>query len=140
MKTNMRIVLVSVAFLAIASGCVKENQMPNNEGANHKVTIFASIPDEGMETKVTPSQDAIKTAVKLAWENTDYIYINSEKFSVVTISADGKTAEFSGNDPGSGPYNISYSKDFSSVVDQTQTQDGSLDHLKYAAAISGADS
>jgi hypothetical protein len=140
MKTNMRIVLVSVAFLAIASGCVKENQMPNNEGANHKVTIFASIPDEGMETKVTPSQDAIKTAVKLAWENTDYIYINSEKFSVVSISADGKTAEFSGDDPGSGPYSIRYSKDFSSVVDQTQTQDGTLDHLKYAAAISGADS
>ncbi len=140
MKTNMRIVLVSIAFLAIASGCVKENQMPNNEGANHKVTIFASIPDEGMDTKVTPSQDVIKTAVKLAWENTDYIYVNSEKFSVVTISADGKTAEFSGNDPGSGPYNISYSKDFSSVVDQTQTQDGTLDHLKYAAAISGADS
>lgn len=138
MKTVMRIVLASVAILVVANGCVKENQIPVNEGVNQKVTIFASIPDEGMETKVALSQEGIKTAVKLAWEAADVITVNSETFSIVKISADGKTAEFTGDDPGAGPYDIVYSN-ISDVVEQTQSEDGNLEHLKYAAAIEDAD-
>jgi len=140
MKTNIRIVLSSVAILAIASSCSKVVEMSNPEEVNQKVTICASIPEDGMETKALLSQpDGVKSAIKVAWESTDQITVNGNVFTVESITNGGKTALFSGNNPGAAPYTISFSG-FDSVNEQTQSQDASLDHLKYAASIAGADS
>lgn len=143
MKTISKIVFSSLAVLAIASSCSKEIDYSKDNDSEKPVTIYASIPDGGMETKVALTQpNGIKSAIKVAWVDTDAITINGEDFAIdaTSISLDGKTAKFIGNDPGAGPYTISYSNLPADLAAQTQSADGDLEHLRYAASIAGVDS
>lgn len=139
MKKNIYTLLAAVAVLALAAACSKDNS--HKSGSPKQVTITASIPEEGLQSKVSLSQDAVKTPIKVEWDDNDVIIVNGESFTIdpTTISADGKSAKFTGSDPGAGPYDISYSN-VSDYVDQTQSADGNLDHLGFEVVLTGADS
>ena len=130
-------------MLAALVACEKEASVADTDApAKKQVTITASIPEGGLETKVELSQDGSnKKLIKLAWETGDTIDINGETFTIkdATISGDGHSAEFTGTDPGAGPYTISYSDLPGSFTAQTQASDGDTDHLGYSVSLTGAD-
>ena len=130
-------------MLAALVSCEKEASVADTDApAKKQVTITASIPEGGLETKVELSQDGSnKKLIKLAWETGDTIDINGETFTIkdATISGDGHSAEFTGTDPGAGPYTISYSDLPGSFTAQTQASDGDTDHLGYSVSLTGAD-
>lgn len=108
------------------------------------VSMTVSIPEEGIITKVsfTPDVDgSSKPIVKLAWENTDVITVNGEDFVIVpaSISVDGKTATFTGDDPGASPYTIAYNSISGPIGAQIQASDNNTEHLGYSAALTGVD-
>ena len=139
MKKSIYTLLAAVAVLALAAACSKDNG--HKSSPKQQVTITASIPEDGLQSKVSLSQDAVKQPIKVEWDDDDVITVNGETFTIdpTTISADGKSAKFTGSNPGAGPYDISYSN-VSDFVNQTQSADGNLDHLGFEVSLTGADS
>lgn len=132
--------LMSLATLVIIPACQKVAPVQDNPAAKKQVTVTASIPADGITTRVALTQDETnKKTIKLSWENDDVITINGEPFAIdpTTISSNGKTAQFTGNDPGSGPYTIAYSALPGGFAEQTQSADGNTDHLGYGASLAG---
>ena len=106
------------------------------------VTITASIPEDGIGTKVALEQDGDnKKLIKLKWEDGDQIVINNVTFTIdwETVSDNYKTADFKGASTpvaDGGKYNISYTKGFPNKGDnynnQTQAEDRSTSHLAFS--------
>ena len=130
------IILAAAAVSAIS--CVKEKQ-----SQGEKVTIRVSAP-ESIEGKVSLTEATDKSAMQLAWESTDILSINGNEFSVSRIIS-AHEAEFSGDDPGDGPYTIIYPGDLTSAdafnarsyTAQAQSGNSSTAHLAYNAMLSG---
>lgn len=130
------IILAAIALSAIS--CVKEKQ-PRGE----KVTIRVSTP-ENIEGKVSLTEASDKSSMQLAWESTDKLSINGNVFSVSNILS-AHEAEFSGDDPGDGPYTIIYPGTLASAdafnarsyTAQAQSGNSSTAHLAYNAMLSG---
>lgn len=138
--------IATVAFLAVVS-CAKEAQAPvQNPVEGKQITISATIPAEGL-TKVDLAEDGGYTAgLKLTWKAGDKITVtdaanpaNTQEF---TLSGGEGTASgtFTGTAlAAASAYDIAYD-DFGTsfnFAEQTQATDGSTDHLKYAATLSG---
>ncbi len=133
-------ILISLAALVIIPACQKVVPVQDDPAAKKQVTVTASIPADGITTRVALTQDETnKKTIKLSWEIDDVITINGETFTIdpATISSNGKTAQFTGNDPGSGPYTIAYSALPGGFAEQTQSADGNTDHLGYGASLAG---
>ncbi len=141
--------IASIALLAVVS-CAKEAQAPvqNVEGGK-LITISATIPTDGI-TKVDLAEDGGYTGgLKLTWAAGDKITVtetgnpaNSQEF---TLSAGEGTAAgiFTGPELAAATsYKIVYNGFGSSFdyTEQTQATDGSTDHLKYGATLSGVSS
>ncbi len=145
MKKILTISLASFAILSAFVACQKDNDTISEspvDSEKKQVTISVSIPEEGLETKVSLEQDGSdKKLIKLAWETGDEIDINGKTFTIkdATISVDGHSAEFTGADPGDSPYTISYEDLPGSFTAQTQAADGSTDHLGYSVSLIDAD-
>lgn len=130
------IILAAAAVSAIS--CVKEKQ-----SQGEKVTIRVSAP-ESIEGKVSLTEATDKSAMQLAWESTDKLSINGNEFSVSSIIS-AHEAEFSGDDPGDGPYTIIYPGNLTSADDfnarsytaQEQSGNSSTALLAYNAMLSG---
>lgn len=145
-------IYIAVASLFAFAACekeagVQEEVTPVEEPeVKELVTITASIPEEGLATKVAFEEEdsggGKMRLTKLSWEEGDELTINGETFTVKTgtISVDGKTADFTGTDPGAGPYNIAYSSLPGDINNQTQKADGDPEYLGYSIALSGASS
>lgn len=140
MKRTITLFLACAVVIVIIPACLKDASVPDDLAVKKQVTVKASVPSEGFSTRVALTQDETsKKLIKLSWENDDEISINGEPFTIdpSSISSDGKTAEFTGNDPGEGPYTIVYSDMPGSFAEQTQSADGNTDHLGYSASLSG---
>ena len=134
-----------LAILAFAASCETKIDIQNNpiEPQSEQITITASIPDGGLtKVSLTPDVDgSSKPILKLAWEDDDVITVNGETFTIVPASksVDGKTASFTGSDPGAGPYTIVYSDLPGDLSNQIQSVDNNAGHLGYAATLTGVD-
>lgn len=153
-KIMKKTIFLSLVTIFVLVSCNKEVALLDAKGSEdpevikEQVTVTATIPSDGMSTKVSLTQDGSdKKVIKVAWEEGDRITINGETFDIVnaSISGDGKTADFTGTVPsadGSGKYNISYTKAFPISGDdynkQTQAEDGSTAHLPFSVALNGA--
>ncbi len=145
-------IYIAAASLFAFAACEKESGVqeevtPVEEPeVKELVTITASIPEEGLATKVAFEEEdsggGKMRLTKLSWEEGDKLTINGETFTVKTgtISVDGKTADFTGTAPGAGPYTISYSSLPGDINNQTQKADGDPEYLGYSIALSGASS
>lgn len=145
-------IYIAVASLFAFAACekevgVQEEVTPVEEPVvKEQVTITASIPEDGLATKVAFEEEdsggGKMRLTKLSWEEGDKLTINGETFTVKTgtISVNGKTADFTGTDPGAGPYNIAYSSLPGDINNQTQKADGDPEYLGYSIALSGASS
>lgn len=135
------IILATAAITALS--CVKEKTDNTNPQAGERVTIKVSTSDE-MAGKVSLTEASDKKAMNLAWENTDKLSINGKEFSVTRIIS-AHEAEFSGDNPGDGPYTIIYPGNLTSAdafnarsyTEQTQSGNSSTTHLAYNAMLSG---
>ena len=135
--------LLAMACLLVACQKGEINDNLSETPAKKQVTISASIPAEGLVTKVSLEQDGEnKKLIKLSWEDDDEITINGETFTIdsESITDGGKSAKFKGNEPSGTSYTISYSDLPGSFTEQTQSADGSTDHLGYSVSLTGADS
>lgn len=148
-------IYIAVASLFAFAACEKESRVQEEVApveepeVKELVTITASIPEDGIGTKVALEQDGDnKKLIKLKWEDGDQIVINGVTFTIdwETVSIDYKTADFKGASTpvadGAGKYNISYTKGFPNVGDdynnQTQAEDRSTSHLAFSVALNGA--
>lgn len=148
-------IYIAVASLFAFVACEKESRVQEEVApveepeVKELVTITASIPEDGIGTKVALEQDGDnKKLIKLKWEDGDQIVINNVTFTIdwETVSGNYKTADFKGvstpDADDSGKYNISYTKGFPNVGDdynnQTQAEDGSTSHLAFSVALNGA--
>lgn len=147
MKKYFSVFFSTVIALAVFASCQKNNgdtPAGNDDPiVKEQVTITASMPVEGLVTKIALSQDSDKKVVKLEWENGDVIDINGESFTIdnASISVDKKSANFTGDKPtadGSGKYTISYTNLPGSFGEQTQDSDGDTEHLGYFVELAGA--
>lgn len=132
----------------LATSCMKEAAPEGSEQpAGKQVTIRVAM-DEETFTKVSFTPESDKLA--LAWENTDCIrVISGENSSVFTISniIDDHVAEFTGTAVAGTSFNILFPGTYASVeeaeadtVSPTQTGNGSADHLRFRALLSGVNS
>lgn len=139
MKTKY-IILAAIAVSAVS--CVKEKDR-DLQSQGEKVTIRVSAP-ESIEGKVSLTEATDKSAMQLAWESSDKLSINGNEFSVTHIIS-AHEAEFSGDDPGDGPYTIIYPGTLASAnafnarsyTEQSQSGNSSTTHLEYNAMLSG---
>ncbi|MBR4775879.1 MAG: hypothetical protein IK008_07265 [Bacteroidales bacterium] len=139
MKTKY-IILAAIAVSAIS--CVKEKDK-DLQPRGEKVTIRVSTP-ENIEGKVSLTEATDKSSMQLAWESTDKLSVNGNEFSVTNIIS-AHEAEFSGDDPGDGPYTIIYPGTLTSAdvfnarsyTAQAQSGNSSTAHLAYNAMLSG---
>ena len=146
-------VMAAAAFMLAFTSCAKieeatDNSVVTPDGeatapSTEMVTMTVSIPEEGF-TKVSFTPDVNeegKPIVKLAWEDTDVLIINEKEFAIdpESISEDGKTAKFKGEDPGDGPYTITYTNVSGDMNAQTQSSDNNTGHLGYAATLANVD-
>lgn len=146
------VVAAAAAFALVLFSCSKEEKdAPNEEVTTPEevvtpanlVSVTVSIPEEGLtRVSFTPDVDGdSKPILKLAWEASDAITVNGKNFAIdpTSISNDGKTATFNGEDPGSGPYTIVYGSLPGTPNEQTQASDGDTGHLGYYASLAGVD-
>lgn len=145
MKKNISILVLAAALLPLLFSCnkaVESISVPENG----LVTISASIPD-GPATRVAAS--AAETGLAWKWEERDQITVVGVNSSVFDIE-DGFTAhqaDFSGKPVAGSTFSILYPGTYGSVAEleaaswtgQVQTGNGSMDHLKYCALLSGVD-
>ena len=149
MKTIWNYSWAAVAMLAALASCQKENDQAAGETLpsapeKGRVTLTASIPAEGL-TKVSFTEadngSGKMRLTKLSWEADDVITVNGNEFTVKegSISEDGLSATFQGEDPGDGPYNIAYTSAPDDLNNQTQPADGDAGNLGYSVSLTGAD-
>lgn len=148
MKFHFKTILAVLAVTAVAAGCQKTTPGPKTPGSPERktVTITATIPEDGLATKVSLTQDEtlvdgkLKGPVKLSWVDGDTIDINGTTFTVVTATISGGSASFTGDEPvpDNGKYNISYTNLPNGYDEQTQAGNGTTDHLQYGVSIAGA--
>lgn len=149
MKTIWNYSWAAVAMLAALASCQKENDQAAGETLpsapeKGRVTLTASIPAEGL-TKVSFTEadngSGKMRLTKLSWEADDVITVNGNEFTVKegSISEDGLSATFQGEDPGNGPYNIAYTSAPDDLNNQTQPADGDAGNLGYSVSLTGAD-
>lgn len=147
-------IYIAVASLFAFVACEKESRVQEEVApveepeVKELVTITASIPEDGIGTKVALEQDGDnKKLIKLKWEDGDQIVINNVTFTIdwETVSDNYKTADFKGASTpvaDGGKYNISYTKGFPNKGDnynnQTQAEDRSTSHLAFSVALNGA--
>jgi len=133
---SYKYILALAAGLTLAS-CSKEAQqnLPAPQDGEY-ITIKAVIP----ETKVSP-----RDGMSWYWSAGDRITVVSEEDSQVFVIKDGftpKVAEFVGKEVKGTTFSIYYPDAKAGSVDfskQTQTGNGSIDHLKYVAALNNVD-
>lgn len=149
MKLTSKTILAVLAVTAVAAGCQKTSG-PKTPGSPERktVTISATIPEDGMATKVSLEQDdtpvdgKIKGPVKMVWEEDDTIEINGKVFTIINSTINGGSATFTGEEPvpDNGKYNISYTNLPDGYAEQTQAGNATTDHLGYGVTLAGADS
>lgn len=141
--------IASIALLAVVS-CAKEAQAPEQAPEGGKqITISATIPTDGL-TKVDFDEGGNYTdGLKLTWTAGDQITVtdasNPSNTQVFTLTDGEGTASgtFTGTAlAAASSYNIVYDSFGTgfNYAEQTQATDGSTDHLKYAAILSGVSS
>lgn len=91
------------AILLIAAGCSRESFVdePKTDDDPSSITLTASMPDEGPQTRMSLDRDNLN--VKLKWEAGDQLQLclkygdqyQKQVKTVFNISEDGKTASFS---------------------------------------------
>lgn len=134
-----------LAFFACSKDTPKGTDTPE-ESTGKVVTITASIPEEGLATKVSFSEDETTLRLtKLSWEAGDVLDIEGKEFTIVdaSISTDGKTASFTGEEPApASSYTVTYNSIASKGIDlnaQKQASNGSTDHLGYSIVVEATD-
>ena len=148
MKKYLYITIASlIAFVACDKEARVQEEVPGNEPVAEKlVSITASIPSDGLNTKVSITEadngEGKMRLTKLSWEEGDEIIVNTKSFTVKpgSISGDGLTATFQGKDPGSGPYDITYTNVPGDPNNQEQPADGDPSDVGYSVSLTGADS
>lgn len=149
MKFHFKTILAVLAVTAVAAGCQKTTPGPKTPGSPERktVTVTATIPEDGLATKVSLTQDEtlvdgkLKGPVKLEWVDGDTIDINGTTFTVVTATISGGSASFTGDEPvpdANGKYTISYTNLPGGFAQQTQAGNGTTNHLQYGVTIAGA--
>lgn len=139
MKRILYFTLAAATLLLFS--CSKDSSVKPGNGSSetvkNSVTISVDIPKEGLSTKISFAEDSDKRLTKIAWEDDDVIDVYDGTthipFTIVpaSISADGKTATFTGNEPAvASSYVITYNS-LSSLNTQMQYGDGTTDHLGY---------
>ena len=140
--------IATFAFLAVVS-CVKEGPAPvENPEEGKLITISATIPAEGITKVDFEETGGHAGGLKLTWKAGDKITItdasnpaNTQEFTL-TDGEGTVSGIFTGKAlAAASSYNIVYN-DFGTgfnYAEQTQATDGSMDHLKYAATLSGVD-
>ena len=143
MKKNLIYTLAFAAVISLISSCAKEENNPVVEQGK-QITISASFPEDA--TKVVFNEcDYDNPKLTPVWQSGDVITItdtnnesNSQTFTLES-GAGTSSATFKGTalQPATS-YTISYngagSFDF---ANQVQADDGTTDHLKYIATLSG---
>lgn len=131
-----------LAFFACSKDTVKGTDTPE-ESTGKLVTITASIPDEGLATKVSFAEDETTLRLtKIAWEAVDVLDIEGKEFTIVatSISPDGKTASFTGEEPApASSYTVTYNSIPSNLNAQVQASNGSTKHLGYSIVVEASD-
>ena len=141
--------IAAIALLAVVS-CAKEGQAPvQNPVEGKQITISATIPVDGITKVDFEEQGGYTGALKLTWAAGDKITVtdasNPSNTQVFTLTAGEGTASgtFTGTAlAAASSYNIVYDS-FGPTFDfteQTQATDGSMDHLKYTAMLTGVNS
>lgn len=134
-----------LAFFACSKDTVKGTDTPE-EPTGKLVTITASIPAEGLATKVSFAENETTLRLtKLSWEAGDVLDIAGKEFKIDdnSISPDGKTASFTGKEPTSAPpYTVTYNSITSKGINlnaQEQDSNGSTNHLGYSIVVEASD-
>lgn len=134
-----------LAFFACSKDTSKGTDTPE-ESTGKLVTITASIPEEGLATKVSFAEDETTLRLtKIAWEAGDVLDIAGKTFTIVdaSISTDGKTASFTGEEPAAASsYTVKYNSIASKGIDlnaQEQEANGSTKHLGYSIVVEASD-
>jgi len=134
-----------LAFFACSKDTPKGTDTPE-ESTGKLVTITASIPEEGLATKVSFAEDETTLRLtKLSWETGDVLDIAGKTFNIVdaSISTDGKTASFTGEEPAAASsYTVTYNSITSKGIDlnaQEQASNGSTNHLGYSIVVEAND-
>ena len=137
-------------FLAIMmiAGCAKEvaHQLESPADDARELDVKSG---ETVEIKVTlPEVELIQTRASLAendkggftpsWMEGDQILVGDEVFTMV--SAQGKTAKFSGKKPEGKTFDIIYPASADNAEAASQKADKDFSHLKYRASLKGVDS
>ena len=145
MKTSIYSSVLAAALLPLLFSCNKAVE-PVAVPEDGLVTITASIP-ASPATRIAAG--AAETGLSWKWEERDQIAVVGVNTSVFDIQ-DGFTAhqaDFVGKPVAGNTFSIMYPGTFGSVAEleaaawtgQVQTGNGSMDHLKYCALLSGVD-
>lgn len=138
MKRILYFTLAAATLLLFS--CSKDSSVKPGNGSSetvkNSVTISVDIPKEGLSTKISFAEDGDKRLTKIAWEDDDVIDVydgtTHNPFTIASISADGKTATFTGNEPAvASSYVITYNSLGSNLNTQLQNGDGTTGHLGY---------
>ena len=136
MKTRY---IFALSFLALACACSRDVQPDPIQGPDDLVTITAVLPDApatrgaGLETKLS-----------WTWNSGDKITVVGENTEIFKIKEGftPKKATFVGKPVKGSTFTILYPTADVAETDwsvQTQTGNGSLNHLRYEAALEGVD-
>lgn len=143
-----RVFTLCIAAMIMA-GCAKEI-VPQQESPADKSTQEITVKSgETIEISVTlPEVEVIETRATLtenseggftpSWTEGDQILIGGEVFTLV--SAQGKTAKFTGKMPEGETFDITYPAGAAPDEAATQKADKDFSHLKYSASLKGVDS
>lgn len=153
MKKFFKITMILLAGMALAAACSKTDDSPSNTptpapAEKELITITVGAPDD-FATKVAYEADGDK--LNVTWEDTDKIVIldsedGSSVFEVSELLEDGQLANFTGPEPGAGPYTIFYASGGKTTLSevealdysvQTQSENGATGHLWFAAKMTG---
>ena len=145
MISSMKAPIIALAGLLLLS-CAKEMPMDNQVVQGGKqVTIRVSMPETSTKVAFTPEEDRLA----LSWEEGDCIrVISGSASSVFTVSRiiSAHEAEFTGPEVAGSSFEILCPGTYASVDEATndtglsaQNGNGSADHLRFKALLSGVD-
>ena len=142
----MKARLIALAGLLLLTSCAKEKPMDPGSPQGKQVTIRVSMPGASSRVAFTPEDDKLA----LSWEEGDCIrVISGSASSVFTVSRiiSAHEAEFTGNAVTGSSFDIlcpgTYVSPEEAEADTgtpAQNGNGSADHLRYKALLSGVDS